>query len=437
MRRLISAVTVGWIVSFLLRFLMILSLPGGVRNHTDSPILEFAIVYTVMIAGAISALIANSRQLLAALAVGVLTALPSLYFDVFHASDVDMKTVFPTLLIVPFALLGGLVVALVTERASIQDETPALPRNIVWKGHSQPKPNSSISKDVDRPSHLEETLLKLPSIVRKAIGVPILFLSVVMFTIISLPAVDAATQTLGHSPGSFLNGYSLFIFIAGIPGLFIALPLFWLGKSCTASYAEDVLRRDKRAPVLYLRSFADDGHVIPLDPQKAVYESVGFRGPFAITKKLETFEEYLTRVFKKLGPVIALSTPNQGLPPAGAARILALGPDNDWQERVKQLIDGSTAVLLIAGGSEGLMWELRQTVERGALSKTWIVFPPTDDAADRYARVKAALLKMGVTSIEKSDPPHDMLCLRFGADGQPIFMAGPNSRKGYKGLVLR
>ena len=98
------------------------------------------------------------------------------------------------------------------------------------------------------------------------------------------------------------------------------------------------IMRDKRDPVLYLRSFYDD------------YEENSER----IDRK--TAEELLTVVLNEVGPVVAVGKPSDKLALLGAARIYF--KDEDWQANISYLISISQMVVIHANISEGLEWEI-------------------------------------------------------------------------------
>ena len=129
---------------------------------------------------------------------------------------------------------------------------------------------------------------------------------------------------------------------------------FVLGKGClviarkrTAPAARDVLREDDRAPIVYLRSFQDDGVQLP-------NESGGwttFAGTWRILSK--TAEQRLAEVFSKFGPVVAIGRPGEELPEMGAARIYV--GDEHWQDLIIDLLAHPDAVAVLRRGeTEGL-----------------------------------------------------------------------------------
>jgi len=118
--------------------------------------------------------------------------------------------------------------------------------------------------------------------------------------------------------------------------------------------ADEVLRRDRRAPVLYLRSFADDG--------AAAFERAqpGWRGRWRHRLGFATPEQELADLLDSVGPLVAIGKPGESLPELGAAR-LYVGHDR-WQAEVLQLIGRSALVVLRLGESAGVLWELEQVL---------------------------------------------------------------------------
>lgn len=127
--------------------------------------------------------------------------------------------------------------------------------------------------------------------------------------------------------------------------------LVYKGKKLAARNAHDIIRRDSRKPVLFLRSFADDGERI---------RAVGY----ADVKTAKTEESIMVKKLKTLGPVIAIGRPGEELAEIGAARIYV--PHANWQQVALLLMKHSRCVVMKAGDSPGLHWEmaaLRQYVD--------------------------------------------------------------------------
>ncbi len=107
----------------------------------------------------------------------------------------------------------------------------------------------------------------------------------------------------------------------------------------TVPFGPDVIARDPRPPILFLRSFADD-------------------------QRITREERHLEQIFKPAGPFVAIGRPGDDLPPLGAARFYV--HDHEWKDFAQKLMHDAALVLLMAGRTEGLAWELqtcRQTVD--------------------------------------------------------------------------
>jgi hypothetical protein len=152
------------------------------------------------------------------------------------------------------------------------------------------------------------------------------------------------------------------LIIGGLIGAFGSLILGWsrfvgtVGRRLSAKTAQEVLQSDSRPPILYLRSFSAD--------EKAP-TWLGLPGP--------SFEENLRRVLSELGPVIAIGQPGERLPPLGAARMYVNG--DDWQSTVSGLMSNAAVVIVKAGVTEGLSWEISQIVQKVNPRRTLIALP--------------------------------------------------------------
>ena len=135
--------------------------------------------------------------------------------------------------------------------------------------------------------------------------------------------------------------------------------------------------RDRRPPILYLRSFEDDA--------LGVATVVSARRPFLelfTTRGTDPFEESLTWQIRPYGPVVAVGRPGRPLASLGAARDHL--PDAVWQPEVAQRMAQARAIVVVIGATEGLRWELTQLVVRGHLARTVFVLPPSPADASRH-----------------------------------------------------
>lgn len=154
-----------------------------------------------------------------------------------------------------------------------------------------------------------------------------------------------------------------------LPPVLIAGGLFaFLRASQTAQpKLARVLAKDARRPILLLRSFKDDVRVSVGRPQRTPVGTVVFgrRLEQAIAAWLTTF-----------GPLIAIGNPGEKLPQIGAAR--AYLSDDEWQPQVLQWMDDALFIIMMAGATPWITWELHRIVERGHAHQLFIVVPPRD-----------------------------------------------------------
>jgi hypothetical protein len=119
-----------------------------------------------------------------------------------------------------------------------------------------------------------------------------------------------------------------------------------------------------KAPILYLRSFLDD--------------EVSAKREVALL----TEEEELNKAFEEIGPMVAIGRPGEVLPEVGAAR--AYFSNADWQAAVHHYMEISRLVVLRAGLSKGLIWEIENSVQRLNPSKLILLIPFEKEAYDQF-----------------------------------------------------
>ncbi len=128
-----------------------------------------------------------------------------------------------------------------------------------------------------------------------------------------------------------------------------------------------VLARDRRPPVLFLRSFRDED-VVDLTARTG-------RG-------MRRSEENLCAALRRLGPVIAIGRPLERLPEVGAARLYVT--DENWQAAVRFLIRQAVATVILVGRSPGVQWEVETALEETDLARMLFFIPYVEE--DRVHR---------------------------------------------------
>lgn len=129
--------------------------------------------------------------------------------------------------------------------------------------------------------------------------------------------------------------WMLYLIGLGLVGLFVRF------RTTAKRYAIDTQRAimsDERAPILYLRSFKQDG-------------SGDRRRDYPKKTELK-----LTSALNQVGPVVAVGQPGEELPPLGASRLYF--DNREWKDRVKELMSISNLVVIHPSSTTGVEWEM-------------------------------------------------------------------------------
>jgi hypothetical protein len=180
-------------------------------------------------------------------------------------------------------------------------------------------------------------------------------------------------------------------------------------RRLTLERAEDVVAGDNRAPVLFLRSFAEDQ--LPLRAARVPW----FLRGFDPGSEHGSLEEMLVLNLTYVGPVVATGDPAQREAPVGAARWRIT--HDEWQRFVEEQIRRAGLIVIGLAETAGLRWEV-DAVRRieGALDKTIFVCPP--DLA-RKPEVRTLVTDvLGCPSAPHADDSYFLTAAR-AADGTP------------------
>jgi len=146
---------------------------------------------------------------------------------------------------------------------------------------------------------------------------------------------------------------------------------------------------DSRPPVLYLRSFQDD--------QKAAV-SPGESGLQMFTGTAATEEEQLCRALSELGPFITIGRPGEKLPELGAARFYV--SHEEWQDRVRELMNRSQLVVLRVGQTPGFFWEVQRAAQSIAPQKLVFLLPYSPDIYEQFRSLAADSFPRGLPEFD-------------------------------------
>ena len=134
--------------------------------------------------------------------------------------------------------------------------------------------------------------------------------------------------------------------------------------------ADEALHGDTRAPFLYLRSFDDDfdSHWRPVNILRFLSFPLNMVFDYSL-------EDRIARLFRRFGPLVAIGSPREKMPVLGAARVLL--DDASWQAAVLKWMDAAKAIVVLAGHTDWLVWEILQIRERHLTKKALFIFPPS------------------------------------------------------------
>lgn len=198
---------------------------------------------------------------------------------------------------------------------------------------------------------------------------------------------------------------TIFAFGLIVAGTGRALLVF--GKRMLALADAAHLDRDRRPPVLYLRSFRDD-------PAGAVQT----RAHFFQVRSFSDEEQLAWAVQKRVGPFVAVGRPGERLPPVGAKRIPL--PEDRWRTTVSALMGAAALVVVRTGDGPNLHWEMAEA--RHQVPPDRVVVLVGGDAA-AYTEFRRAAEQAGWTL---PDPPANVLpgsfagwAVTFATDGTP------------------
>jgi hypothetical protein len=171
---------------------------------------------------------------------------------------------------------------------------------------------------------------------------------------------------------------------------------------------------DTRAPILFLRSFDDD----QFDFKRPVWDVRGRW--FDLWSFRSNADEALIDEAAQYGPVVALGRPGETRAPFGALRHYAT--DEEWQSVIIDATRRAQAIVIVAGDSQGVLWEYDLLKREGLIDRTLLLFRPgTDEAAANCRALEAFSTVQGVEEDVK-DGQH-MVALLQTASGPVMLVA--------------
>jgi hypothetical protein len=210
--------------------------------------------------------------------------------------------------------------------------------------------------------------------------------------------------------------YSITLLALELATLALGVRIYRRARRAAMLPGSTLVEKDRRAIVLYLRSFQDDRNI------KVRARASNGRTPLERFVKIP-FEELVTDHLWQYGPVLALGEPEtKGRPaPLGAARDYP--SEASWEEHVTELMLRASMIVAIAGRTYGLSWEIDRIVRLGLVSKLVILLPPGDfRALNTRWQFLAANSLLGTIAPLQIDRV-DIRAVVFG-EGQAVFISG-------------
>lgn len=166
---------------------------------------------------------------------------------------------------------------------------------------------------------------------------------------------------------------------------------YWLwkaGKQLRVLSVDEAMAKDKRAPILYLRSFQSD-HAANKAQQDGISAKLV---PMTFPQNMVSEEEQIAEVMNEYGPFVAIGRPGELLPQLGAARLYAT--DDTWQQIVRDFLSSSSLIIMRVGGTEGFWWEVANVSTLPDPRRVIFLLPETKQEYEQFRqRAEAHLLK--------------------------------------------
>jgi hypothetical protein len=198
--------------------------------------------------------------------------------------------------------------------------------------------------------------------------------------------VEIAFNFFTGSPFNLPKVWEFFLFffneaarLLPVIGVFLLARALWrVGRRLNRRRRNEIILRDK-PPVLLLRSFTDDVAGIPSNMLIS-----------RLFRRRKRLEETIGQQLTGAGPFVAIGRPGERLPQLGASRLYL--DDSEWQAVVEAFIARSDLIIMIAGKTQWIQWELANVLKQDRIAALLIVFPRITEADrnERWQNLKAA-----------------------------------------------
>jgi hypothetical protein len=160
--------------------------------------------------------------------------------------------------------------------------------------------------------------------------------------------------------------------------------------------AQDLLSRDTRRHVLYLRSFKDDETTSRL-------------------LNLSTEEQELATVMLEIGPFIAFGEPGEQSPDPGAARMYV--EEERWKNMIINLMSNARLVVARIGNTDSFLWEMVTAVSLVKPERLLLLLPEDKNVYEEFRRSAWEVFPCQL-------PDHEFRSTRFASSKSHISSEG-------------
>ena len=181
------------------------------------------------------------------------------------------------------------------------------------------------------------------------------------------------------------QAFPLVVRMLWLAGVLIALGRYLVHRGraiANQPVLEKVLADDPRSPVLYLRAFNQESQAFALgDASKYGAYVEGWQQVAIPGQRVGVpFEQYFHRSIEtRLGPFVALGSPEDYVPPHGAVRQYAT--DETWQLELARLAKRAHCIVAEVNTAGNLRWEFEHLRSKGYQKKLFFFSMPEDAAA--------------------------------------------------------
>ncbi|NNC98305.1 MAG: hypothetical protein HKN88_09575 [Gammaproteobacteria bacterium] len=227
--------------------------------------------------------------------------------------------------------------------------------------------------------------------------------TVIGLLILLVGSVGALLTRYGSALGLDRPDGAIIFYIVGLLMAALGIKFISSGRKLQMLYAETLVQNHtgERPLFLYLRSFKLDEE----DKQDIVL-------PGGLSVSINPWESSLSVAFGRVGEMVAIGRPGEKLATTGASRLYVT--DDEWQDKVLELIDKTDLVIWTFGDTKGLRWEISRLVQVVPPEKLIIAMPFYDKKMSVRKEIWQGAQAMLNETLEKPLP---------GEVGESLFIA--------------